>query len=858
MLETASSVELSLLKMSQKYGDLKGKSPEELENDDLNHDTRTLLGDQAATLTYLRDEGVLEGSTVFDGDDHLKVEVQHNRSFSNDLHLKTQISQLQYNNNRIALDRSISSTVQILGELQVENKERPLFYPTNDLPDELLNSRKAHLALIRKNSIQTVKSIQKQPAEQKDDGSQDLKILKLNIKIDNNQVSKLDKSAIGQLLDEKIYQVSKHLLALKDRIDDTSSKVFVTGDLNSGKSTFCNALLRRKVLPEDQQPCTSVFCEVIDARENNGLEEVHAVPIGSTYDVKNESTFKIFALKDLEELVAECDKYSILKVYVNDRRTIDQSLLRNGVVDIAIIDAPGLNMDSFQTTEVFSRQEEIDLVVFVVSAENHFTLSAKEFIAATANEKRLIFIVVNRFDNIKDKNKCMNRILDQVQRLSPDTHKDAREFVHFVSSSNVVDHLPNDNGDDPGVGGSGDGNDDSGNNPDDSIHPDFDHLENSLRNFVLQKRALSKLQPAKTYLTKLLNDIEALSSTNQKMYFSDRDDMVDKLNEIAPLYEDGLIQSVKANEKIEALIENTSKIVYDFTKNNVNSTLETVGDHPVVQYNGLLNIVEYTVETQRAITKKILDSVGASEDFARKKTTESIDAIKSLGRKALNEDYRSDKVFREEFMFSRRRDTISRNLDESISLFDFFDPSFESFLTVFGASDKIKDQVVLWKNSFLSLGLYAASGALTTGSLIKGAFQYGSLFSIKTLRYLILPLSIGVGVASLTYLVYDIPRALPRKLARKIKRQVTELDYPHQNSERVAKECRKVLKYPAREVQNAFQSSLDKQAVKKEKIMKAIKDADVASAFFGKLLKRTIDQRKLVESFDLDSISTVE
>ena len=34
----------------------------------------------------------------------------------------------------------------------------------------------------------------------------------------------------------------------------------------------------------------------------------------------------------------------------------------------------------------FSRQEEIDLVVFVVSAENHFTLSAKEFIAA-ANEK---------------------------------------------------------------------------------------------------------------------------------------------------------------------------------------------------------------------------------------------------------------------------------------------------------------------------------------------------------------------------------------------------------------------------------------------------------------------------------------
>lgn len=845
--------------MSQKYGDLKGKGPEDREeNHDFDSDNKTVFGDQAATLTYLRDEGALEGSTVFDGDDnHLKVETQHHRSFSNDRHLKTQISQLQYNNNRIALDRSISNTVQILGELQVENKERPLFYPTNDLPNELLNSRKAHLALIRKNSVQTVKSIAKEIADEVENSdSPELKILKLNVKLDNNQISKLDKTAIGQLLDEKIFQVSKHLLSLKDRIDDTSSKVFVTGDLNSGKSTFCNALLRRKVLPEDQQPCTSVFCEVIDARENNGVEEVHAVPIGSTYDIKNESTYKIFQLKDLEELVSECDNYAILKVYVNDRRTIDQSLLRNGVVDIAIIDAPGLNLDSYQTTEVFSRQEEIDLVVFVVSAENHFTLSAKEFIATAANEKKLIFIVVNRFDNIKDKNKCMNRILDQVQRLSPDTHKDAREFVHFVSSSDVVDHLPNDNGEDPGVGGSGDG--DGNGVPDDNIHPDFDHLENSLRNFVLQKRALSKLQPAKTYLSKLLNDIEALSTINQKMYFNDRDEMVDKLNEIAPQYEEGLVQSVKVNEKIESLIEKTSQTVYDFTKNNINSTLETVGDHPVVQYKGILNIVEYTVETQRAITKKILDSVSSSEDFARKRTIETIGSIKGLGKSALGEAYSSDKVFREEFMFSRRKDTISRNLDESITFFDFFDPSFESFLTVFGVNEKTKDQAILWKNSFYSIGLYAASGALTTGSIIKGVFQYGSLFSLKTLRFLVLPLSIGVGIVSLTYLIVDIPRALPRKLAKKIKHQVKELDYPHQNSDRIAKECRKVLKYPAREVQNAFQTSLDKHAVKKEKIMKAIKDADVASAFFGKLLKRTMDQRKLVESFDLESISTVE
>ena len=112
-----------------------------------------------------------------------------------------------------------------------------------------------------------------------------------------------------------------------------------------------------------------------------------------------------------------CDRFSLLKIYVLDHRSFQESLLHNGVIDIKLIDAPGLNMDLYQTTQVFSRQEEIDLVVFVVSAENHFTLSAKEFIAAAANEKRYVFIVVNRFDHIKDKEKCKEKNFGSNQEL---------------------------------------------------------------------------------------------------------------------------------------------------------------------------------------------------------------------------------------------------------------------------------------------------------------------------------------------------------------------------------------------------------------------------------------------------------
>lgn len=801
-------------------------------------DQRTLFGD-AEKLTYA--DGVLEGSTVVDGEAAQKHTVQgHTRTASAERHLNSQVSQLHYNSNRIALDRCIANGVELLQQLQQENRNRPVFYPTGEFCNPMLNSKKAHLALIRKNSVQSVKSIQKQVED--DEEVMDLKILNLNLRMDTAHVSNnLDKSALARLLDDKISQVSKHLMALKERIDDTSSKVLVTGDLNAGKSTFCNALLRRKVLPEDQQPCTTVFCEVIDSRENNGVEEVHAVPIGSKYGIQNETTYVVFTLKDLEHLVGECDKYAILKVYVTDRRVVEDSLLRNGVVDIALIDAPGLNLDSYQTTEVFSRQEEIDLVVFVLSAENQFTLSAKEFIAAAANERNLIFIVVNRFDGIKDKQKCKIRVLEQVQQLSPETYKDSRDFVHFVSS----DGLAPDDGDDPGEGSSKD---------DEPPHPDFDHLEESLRNFVLKKRALSKLQPAKTYLQNLFDDVEELSTINQRLYLTDKNLMTQKLDEISPLYEQQLVESVKVNEKIESIIEEVSHAVYTQTRTTLLDTLDTVGDHPVVEYHGLMRLAQYVVDTQEAIKRHILLSVSQSEDYARRQTTLAVDRINNLAKGVLKEEFGSEKEFRDDYMFTRRRDTISREINDTVTLLDLFDPSVEGFLGAVGISKNTTDQVVIWKNSAYSLGIYAVSRALSTGRVMKNVFQYGSFFSLRTLRYLAVPLTIGVGIVAVTYLITDIPNALPRRLAQKIKREVQMLDYPHQNSERIAKECRKVLKYPAREVQSAFQTSLDKHAVNREKIMFSLKDADVASAFFGKLLKKAVDQRRMVLSLELERV----
>ncbi|GMF20814.1 unnamed protein product [[Candida] boidinii] len=270
----------------------------------------------------------------------------------------------------IALDRSINTANDILFGLKTENEKRPVYYPTNlddGTSDSKLNSRSSRLALIRQSSVVSSKTLAKQEAfgenNNKDNNNNtttnlepySFEILKINLKIDpasgENVLANLDKQALSSLLSQKLLQIERHLSSLKLRIDDTSSKVLVTGDLNSGKSAFCNALLRRKVLPEDQQPCTNVFCEVIDARENRNKQEVHAIPIGCDYDINDERTYKIFPLKELEDIVYQSETYKWIIVYVNDNRPIEHSLLKNGVIDIKLIDAPGLNLDSYHTTQ---------------------------------------------------------------------------------------------------------------------------------------------------------------------------------------------------------------------------------------------------------------------------------------------------------------------------------------------------------------------------------------------------------------------------------------------------------------------------------------------------------------------------
>lgn len=823
--------------------------------------------------------------------------------------LASHVHQLYYNQNRVALAKAISQTIELLKQLQGMNSKWPAHYPsvqtsqntqerppsssgrppfahtqsTRGLDDSAKppsNPSQFRPNLLRRaetslpnataeSSSNAEKRTKEEPRLVTPQIAQEFSILKLDLKVGSlsqaELVHSLEKKSIASLLDGRISASVRHLLSLRDRIEDTSSKVLVTGDLNAGKSTFCNALLRRKVLPEDQQPCTAIFCEVLDAKENGGVEEVHAVHKETTYNRNDESSYDIYSLVDLEKIVVDNDKYTQCKVYVKDVRSIDQSLLNNGVVDIALIDAPGLNSDSVKTTAVFARQEEIDVVVFVVSAANHFTLSAKEFIWQAAHEKAYIFMVVNGFDNIRDKDRCKKLILQQLANLSPQTFKEASELVHFVSS-NVVPARPlimepsggDGDGSGPGPGGDDDNSDDSlpsgkhegpdptgkGKDKDKEKIEDFGDLESALRRFVLEKRARSKLAPAKTYLMNCLGDMNVLATVNHDVAQSELDRVTNELAEIEPEYEEKSKQKSVVTEQLDKDMEVTVKDVYDHTRTGLTETISTVGQADLgIDYPGLFSAFQYAEDLRIAMLDEITASVRACEDYGRASTIKGVNTIKSLGLLHVGDQY-TNLNFRADMMFSRRKDALARTVDTEVELWDFFDVP-----AIWEKQEKLV-------GSGMALTLVGTLGTQVVGGMgwVNGAFGAARVLGSRNLQRLAVPGVLAAAVFAVAYVLSTIPQTLPPRLARKVSAQLAAMDYTHANASRIAAEVRRVLKFPAQRLAVELHEGVEELRQKKEDVAKIKQESEVARKYFGNLVRDTSEGRRKVEAIDLESV----
>lgn len=441
-------------------------------------------------------------------------------------------------------------------------------------------------------------------------------------------------------------------------------------------------------MPSDQQPCTTVFCEVVDAVEGNqGKEEVHAIREVDKYDVEDKTTYDVYSLEEVNELqdpTIERDggAYSLLKAYVVDSRapkeeeddtseqdpmgSLNPSFIRHPLASISLIDAPGLNVDTLSTTALFTRQSEIDVIVFVVSAENHFTLSAKEFLWNASREKKFVFVVVNKWEGIRDKKRCERTVGEQIRQLSPATWEQRGELVHFVDAVDWED-LPEEKE-----------MDDNDQQQQEKEPSSWIHLEQSLRSFVLLRRTTSKLAPARTYLLNLLSDLSTLAQTNVVAASDELKKALEVLEVVRPVHE----RLVKAREGVEREVDGVEESVVEGVKGRslgrleeavekveggevaTTTTTTSEGGEGLPEWRGVWELFEWAEEVKCALVRSLESVVRECEEDARIETTKGVERVLGeMGERFLGVDEGKTKeqkeeekrVFRPEVMFAKRR-----------------------------------------------------------------------------------------------------------------------------------------------------------------------------------------------------------
>ncbi|KAG8992194.1 mitofusin [Tulasnella sp. 427] len=707
----------------------------------------------------------------------------------------------------------------------------------------------------------------------------DFQVLRLDLKLGphgtstsaGGLVSQLEKASIANLIDERIGHSLNHLDKLRIRVVDKSSKVLVTGDLNAGKSTLVNALLRREVMPVDQQPCTNLFCEVHDASENDGVEEAHLVEdcMSKSYSREDESTFTHIPLSDVETVVSDSPVNGALKIYLKDPAHASQSLLGNGVVDISLIDAPGLNRDSMHTTELFSRQEEIDVVVFVVSAENHFTLSAKEFLFNASNEKKYIFVVVNKFDSIRNKEKCKDMIYAQIKAVTPKTFDNHVDLVHFVDSKSALARAAFPDAELPDPSG---------------LQEKFDSMWSSLRSFVLTKRTQSKFQPAITYLHNILSDLELLLSTNRLVANADIAEAKEILERLRPDLEKLQHNRHALEEELGNEEDDAGNTVHQRTVAILEQALDRVGKGEVAvdstlihrpsskqpkavptlpPYPGILRVWDYATEVRKVLLSSLDLAVSLAQDEARSVTGISVNKVFKLADTHLPAGVeRSNKVFTPEAMFSRGRRGSQAIVAGGvyglgIGLAQRQDLLEVSFLDVFPAhyhlsqitKDDGEESLNPWRFVSLCVAAISMAGGSTVGlrSMLEGLAHIGDAIGNEETRKWIVP---ALGVAALgvgAYVAVELPRTIPKSIGCQIKSSLkaSELDqYLHTNlvtpqpgfveghAQRIAKETRKVVRLATWDTKARAAKAYDEKRGEEKLAQGTIARAEGANRFF--------------------------
>lgn len=240
---------------------------------------------------------------------------------------------------------------------------------------------------------------------------------------------------------------------------------------------------------------------------------------------------------------------------------------------------------------------------------------------------------MNRFDNIRNKDKCRREILSQIEYLIPETHKDARNLVHFVSAKNYLDTYL-----------SGAAAENGFLNPPHTIEErqqntsDYEAMEEKLHAFVLQRRTFSKLYPAKTFLLHVLNDIKVLAMHRSKALENRHEELQKGLESATPKFESMLRVKTQMFDCMDSKIEETAKQELVYSKDCLKDILADFDFlSEGVTYGGVFSAWYYASRLRSLALSLSKKKVEHCIDHARRTCYKMVETIQSDSRSVTTE-----------------------------------------------------------------------------------------------------------------------------------------------------------------------------------------------------------------------------
>lgn len=507
----------------------------------------------------------------------------------------------------------------------------------------------------------------------------------------------------------------------------------ITGDLNSGKSTLINAILRQNILPTDQQPCTQSFCEIIPCQEGcinmtGKIKAFTSVGFGTKTFGEELSHFQM-----QKELQDEDSKYKWFKIITPV--TSDYVYDLNNIF-VSFIDSPGLNTDLFKTNSLFSQQQDIDVVVFVVNASFHLTLSGKEFLEQAAKEKEKIFIIVNKVDEIENFKKCKKIIMKQIREILPQTFEDARDLIHFISAKEFL-KITAENGAIPSTSINVNSEETDSKTNSSYFFENFNMMKKSLLNFIYLKRSVSKLSPAKTYSTRLLQEIKEISSFNLSQMTSEMRLIESKIEISIPIVENQSKDAPLLKSELNSVVSKASETCF---ANVFNISSKFSDEIPkimnITSLFGIWNIRKIINENYRQIsnryTKTILEIEKVTSELKHKGIEDLVSVTKFYKLDVQNNDFHVHEFKLYSSMPLHRP-----------SLLDMIDPR-ELFKSIGTLNITSVIGVIVGYQPCLNV-VWKFADRLRINPLFISAIIFGGIGKIKKLVMLNLPLSFRVN-----------------------------------------------------------------------------------------------------------------